>query len=61
LTFGCIAIGFGIVLALRYAFKSYYKIDDYNSNAGLLILASSTGVTVLILIINYFTSIINFI
>jgi hypothetical protein len=41
------------VLALRYSFKNYYKIDDYDTRAGLLILAGSTIVTILIVIINH--------
>lgn len=61
LTFGCIAVGFAIVLGLRYTFKNYYKIDDYDTNAGYLILAGSAGVTILILSINYFTSTVVFI
>lgn len=53
LTLGCIIIGFIIVLALRYSFKNYYKIDDYDTRAGLLIFAGSTIVTILIVIINH--------
>jgi hypothetical protein len=61
LTLGCIVIGFIIVLALRYSFKNYYKIDDYDTKAGLLILAGSSIVTILIISINHAISNIIFI
>ena len=57
LTIGCIILGFLVVLALRYTFKNYFKLDNYSKkNEGLLILAGSVGVTILIICINNFTS-----
>ena len=52
ITMGCIAIGFGFVLGLRYLFRSYFKVDDYDTNAGFLLMLGSFSVAVLIVVIN---------